>query len=68
MWKATSSQADKVHALWYRVDRFRSGRGYRLDDTNIAALEAALAKKQNEGGADGRTEGEGLEQGAPRSV
>lgn len=40
VWKATSKMHDRVKSLWYRVDGFRYGRNYRLDDTNVAALKA----------------------------
>ena len=43
VWTACHKLADKVHAFWYRVDRFRSGGKFKLDGTNVEALERRLA-------------------------
>jgi len=39
IWGTTSKLYDKVKAHWYRVDNFRKVGRYRLDATNIEAIE-----------------------------
>ncbi len=46
VWKATSKLYDSVHSLWYRVENFRLGGRYRLDGTNLQALERRLLEGQ----------------------
>lgn len=45
VWKATSKLYDRVHALWYRVERFRQQGRYRLDSVNVQALERRKEKQ-----------------------
>lgn len=44
VWKATGKLYDSVHALWYRVDGFRTGGRYKLDGVNLEALARRLTK------------------------
>lgn len=44
VWTACHKLTDKVHAFWYRVDSFRAGGRYSLDDVNVEALRAARAR------------------------
>ncbi len=37
--KAVSKVYDAVHAVWYRVQRFQLSGRFRLDPTNVEALE-----------------------------
>lgn len=39
VWSATSKLHDKVKAHWYRVDKFRAQARFKLDRTNIDALQ-----------------------------
>lgn len=43
VWTACHKLTDKVHAFWYRVERFRNGGRYKLDGTNVEALQRRLA-------------------------
>lgn len=43
VWTACHKLTDKVHAFWYRVQRFRNGGRYSLDSTNVEALERRVA-------------------------
>lgn len=45
VWKATSTMADKVKALWYRVHNFRMGGRYSLDDMHVQALAKSLEEQ-----------------------
>lgn len=50
VWRATSKMSDKVRDLWYRVDRFRNGRRYYLDNLTVGAMLAREAEvAANEG-------------------
>lgn len=42
VWTACHKLTDRVHGFWYRIDRFRSSGRYRLDGTNIEALQRRL--------------------------
>lgn len=46
VWTACHKLTDKVHAFWYRVDRFRSSGRFKLDGTNVEALERRLTANQ----------------------
>lgn len=46
IWTACHKLADKVHCFWYRVDRFRAGGKFKLDGTNVEAIERRLANQQ----------------------
>lgn len=38
LWNACHKLTDKVHAFWYRVDRFRAIGRYHLDDMNVDGI------------------------------
>jgi hypothetical protein len=38
-WRATSKLYDRVKAHWYRLERFRHQSRFKLDRTNIEALQ-----------------------------
>lgn len=44
VWKSCHTLTDKVHAFWYRVEGFRNGGRYWLDDVNVDALRRARAR------------------------
>ena len=39
VWRATDKLTDKVRSHWYRVDGFKQGGKFRLDDMTIEAIE-----------------------------
>ena len=57
MWRATSKMADRVRALWYRVEALRMKARHqprlriRLDDTNIEGILRREAERVPAGGA-----------------
>lgn len=42
VWNACGKLTDRVRAYWYRVDRFRSGGRFKLDDIHTEALARRL--------------------------
>jgi hypothetical protein len=44
--QAVSKVYDRVHELWYRVQRFQQSGRFRLDRTNVEALERRQAAPQ----------------------
>lgn len=46
VWNACNKLTDRVHAFWYRVERFRNGGKFRLDSDAIHALRRRLAAQQ----------------------
>lgn len=45
VWSAIGKLYDRVHAAWYRVEAFRKGGRWALDDIARAALAKRLAEK-----------------------
>ena len=43
VWKACHKLTDRVHAFWYRVQRFQQGGKFKLDRVNVEALERRLS-------------------------
>lgn len=42
VWTACHKLADRVRSFWYRVDRFRAAGKFKLDGTNVEALQRRL--------------------------
>lgn len=42
VWKATSQMGDRVKALWSKVNGFRNGERYKLDDTHVQYLKRRI--------------------------
>ncbi len=47
-WKAASTLYDRVKALWYRVEGFRTGGRYTLDSVNAEAFLRRLQQRPTE--------------------
>lgn len=47
-WKAASTLYDRVKALWYRVESFRTGGRYSLDSVNAEAFLRRLQESRPE--------------------
>lgn len=44
MYKQVRTLRERVHTLWYKVEGFRGGGRYTLDETNIEALARRIAE------------------------
>lgn len=43
VYKQVAALRERVHTLWYKVEGFRGGGRYTLDDSNIQALAKRIA-------------------------
>lgn len=47
VWKSAGKLYDRVHTFWYRVERFRQRGRFKLDDSNIKALERQAQERHS---------------------